>query len=630
MATKAVNDFVTRAEELLGIANGFRTTVTVPVSLTEPDKGTQEKFYFILQSVDFVLLQSYARTGLLLPASKESFEDTYPQNVFEEYVDGPLYNRMRDVLVDIQNHCYVFDAEALNHIILLGGSIGNFAKIASENAGELMEDLQTITSPATSRDPNETDNAIKSAQRLIDEIKNHAVKANDECLQATTKLSKFQTQTTVDDTQFQQVKTKLEAALPTLGQLQQSTDTTIQSFQKELRSLMESHEITKMQNLTRDNNRWNGEGFDKFCVDLMEEAAHPLITIITKNTLRDLKSDYQVRLDKGKETLSSLQLLTQHLECLTSAITNINSTITGVHDALQTLCNRFNNLKTNLDGLKSNLEDARGWTEQDTASLRERAKKRLERASTNWSNVEKLAFEFQRTGMITPETAPPVRPSRRLEILAATFDSEDVTDLVSIMFYKGASLEVETSPLIYPKIVKNIIPDPVDDDDASIFQYVPWIHRAIPKLPPQKVHPRDALSFIFTDGDKRGLFVSSCPGRNTILGPDNWETCPNASAFIPPKQPADALIHIQAIVYGTSVINDKEAFDYAYESAKSPSRELKWDPDSFKCPQGPEGRDYGFACIYYIIEGQKRVRTLAGKSGEKTKWPLSACNLGEA
>ncbi|RAL03813.1 uncharacterized protein BO80DRAFT_487521 [Aspergillus ibericus CBS 121593] len=590
MTNKAVDEFVSRAEELLGIANGFLTPVTVPVSLTEPDKGTTEKFYFILKSVDFVLLQSYVRTGLLLPASKESFEDTYPQEVFKDYVDGPLYNRMRDVLKDIQSHCYAFQSKALNHIILLGGSIGNFAKTASENAQELMDDLENITSTVAGGDPDKTSNATKGAQRLIDEIKDHAVKANAECLEVTNKLSEFQTQTTVDDTQFQQVKTKLEAALPTLGQLQQTTDTAIQSYQKDLRSLMQAHETTKMQNLVN------------------QELAHPLITLFTKNTLKDLRSDYQEQLKQGVDRLSSLQLLTHP----------------WVFKMLKLRAGRFNELKTNLDGLKSNLEDARAWTEQDTASLRGRAKTRFERASRDWSKVEKLAFEFQETGMVTPETAPPVRPSRRLEILAATFDTEDVTDHVRIMFYKGASLEVETSPFIFPKIVKNILPDPVDDDNASIFQYLPGFNRAIPKLPPQKVYPRDALSFIFTDGEKRGLFVSRSPGRNTTLGPDNWETCPGVSAYVPPEQPADAPIHIQAIVYGTVVINDKEAFEYAYESAKSSSLELKWDPDALKCPPGFEGRDYGFACIYYIIDGQKRVRTLAGQSGTTTKWPLSA------
>ena len=225
--------------------------------------------------------------------------------------------------------------------------------------------------------------------------------------------------------------------------------------------------------------------------------------------------------------------------------------------------------------------------------------------------------------MITPETAPLVRPSRRLEILAATFNTEDVTDHVGIMFYKGASLEVETSPFIFPTIWKSILPNPVDDDDdASIFTYLPGFNRLIPKMPAQKLHRFDALSFIFADGDKRGLFVSRCPGRNATLGPDDWQSCENVSECIPPKQPDDAPIHIQAIVYGTLVISDPEAFEYAYETSKTPSKELKWDPDLFKCPQGSAGRDYGFACIYYIIEGEKRVRNLTGKSGTTTKWPL--------
>ena len=140
MATnEATDDTVTRIEELLGsldLADGFRTAVTVPVSLTDPDQGTEQKFYFILKSVEFVFLQSYVRTGLLLPTSKEAFEDTYPRKVLEKYVDELLYNvskiqvrcnkpkltcqRMRDVLVDIQNHCHELHSKTLNHIILLG------------------------------------------------------------------------------------------------------------------------------------------------------------------------------------------------------------------------------------------------------------------------------------------------------------------------------------------------------------------------------------------------------------------------------------------------------------------------------------------------------------------------------
>ena len=61
----------------------------------------------------------------------------------------------------------------------------------------------------------------------------------------------FQSDTTVDDNQFQKVKTKLEGVLPTSGQIQQTTYATMQKYQEEMKALLQSYEMERMQSEAR-------------------------------------------------------------------------------------------------------------------------------------------------------------------------------------------------------------------------------------------------------------------------------------------------------------------------------------------------------------------------------------------
>ncbi|RPA75393.1 hypothetical protein BJ508DRAFT_243285 [Ascobolus immersus RN42] len=600
----------------------FTTKLEVPVPVEpqpsttgpqhKPNEETKEfKEFFVLNSTSFVNLQIYVQTALKLPRTKEQFVSVYPDKLFKKYTDKDkhtpaLYEAMKETLVAVSSHSYDFQNNTLSTMITLGmlyaGYISNYAATATKEAKALEELLPIILDDTDKYDETKVKAAVDQAAGIVFDLSDVARKTSEKCLAVKKEFSKFKTDTELDKTALVEVFERMNKVFPTPEDMTQEAGDLAAKFQKQLIKIKKNQEKANKRAEASSGVKWYH--FIPPPIIGISIAISDIKSYVDASKEESiLRSQYDALLAEAGDELA-LTL------AMNGKITQFTILLSVSHKILQIqlepcpmtdekFLEQFSMLATNLDDLGNSLDAFQTNVKRPSPVRRKRALDHMREAAIKWEVISDTARVFQRNGLVMrfeidqfeKTSGGDIKLPPRLQILAAEWGGEDITNGARIQFYDGKNFHIRT----------------VDSGLKDTWR-----------------GKEKSLSMLLSYGDSFRVFACRENSGSHTIAPGSVSKIDDdclyheVSPAIP--KPEGSKVDILAIIYGGAEVRDAAVWQYCYDRAGNSSEPIKWSNENFGGDPWPEVGKSG--CIFYTVTGGRTVRMLCGREFNDTVWEV--------
>ncbi|KAA8895728.1 hypothetical protein FN846DRAFT_317443 [Sphaerosporella brunnea] len=354
---------------------------------------------FVLNSQEFIDLQTYLTAAINLPESAQRFEFECSREAFERFVpkDKELYDYLKEYLPPIQQHCFGFKSMTVGPMVNLGGAIANFSEQAAEKYGELHDNLKIVGDRKKRIEDDDVQEAIQECRAILRNIQRDATKKSDECTPIVNQLAAFKAQTEKDQTGLSSAYTRFKAAVPDKNSLGETLKKYIDETRAALDGVAEETQEARAEAEEAGRRKWYWympvTGVVFFIIDTVKFKA-------TAGTMKSLKARYENSRPEGEKTQAEMLQVFHKVERLKDLVDWAAEAIDKAIEALENLQAAFSSLKTDLEKLSDRIGNIEGNFSEEYINERVVGLKDLEKAKKTWENVQELAEIFQRNGMI--------------------------------------------------------------------------------------------------------------------------------------------------------------------------------------------------------------------------------------
>jgi len=403
-----------------------------------------------------------------------------------------------------------------------------------------------------------------------------------------TALSAFEVTTEQDKNKIEEVSTRTTVLLPSNDKLnadlRQKMDAATRSMQHALEKVVSNEQKAK------DNSGVKLYYFIAWPITLGTALYHSSEKKDAVAAMKAADTEYKSVLESAGTQMSAILGLRANCKNLQAMIANAKEAIQKAQGALTHMRNAFSRIQTDIEYITKRLGKIDDTIIDPDEYERNKSLQDFGNARWRWVMVKNLARGFQEKGILIEASLQQQDPSTKgedqLEIWAATFGGDTVTNAAKVLFNDGDDLLVDSTSMPFVDGMKGV-----------------------PKT----------VTMLYTYGEEKRLFV--CVERSgehklkcgaISLSQDST----SLQAIITPRpKPSGALYQILAIVYGQQEVKEDSSYNYVYQQMNS-RKSVRWSNENF--PDGWVGTRKSGA-VYYTTDGND-TKVLAGKEFEETPW----------